>query len=947
MQAIPHDSAPRRVPPASLPFPRTRFLAPAPRPGWVARPRLLRRLRRALDDHRVVLVRAGAGFGKTTLAAQVLTELSGSTVWVACEPGDRDPARFFAALVASLNPGGRGWDLGPGPLVASFASGPTGQAAATAELIERLADLDAPLAWIWDDFHLVGDDTCAWVASFVEILPPGVRCLLLARDAPRLPMARWRARGELDEITEESLRFSGDESRALLQATASAMDDEAGDGAIDQSLVARAGGWAAGLRLLAADRGGRSAVGAPVVQAPGLRHLFDYLAEEVFERLPTALSSFLLDVSVLPEWSPPLCAAVAGTPGQGQPDAQALLLEAARRSLPLRIIDPGGPILRPDDLFRDFLLERLRRDHPARAREVTLRAAAQESDPLRRAQLLADAGDAQAAARALAASIDAVLETTSPGAVRELVERLQQADPDAAPMAYVRGVMAFRRLAFADAARQLERAADDPDPAGAARKIPALVLASRASSYIGRLDDAQRLLDRASALAPHRAQMAELEVERAWLGLAHGRCEVSVNALHSAIALAEEAVSPTLCARMADRMRGSYFGFAGADALFRRFHALVVQVVPGEITLTRAHAQLLRAWAALSEGDFATAHSLLPRVAEACERLGRPHALAVDLSVACALLAAAEGDGARAVQLIEGLLPDAPGLSREAVRLWDAAFVYMLARACWIVGDDKGLAAARARLQALPRLGEWPTMGGLRELVEAYFASRQGDPHRAAMLFERCARRQRDCPIRAASDARVGLACELARLGDREAAWTAFEPAILDSIEEGSIRALLFESHGVLGVLGELVPPDHPRRLECLAGIERAQRLREAGAAAQAWDTPVASAASAAGAASTAAAPNGGAVFRAASPETATAPGPSAAGAPRDAAADLTAREAEVMELVAAGASNKRIALRLDISLHTVKRHVANIIGKLGVQSRGEAAARWVALHRD
>ena len=49
----------------------------------------------------------------------------------------------------------------------------------------------------------------------------------------------------------------------------------------------------------------------------------------------------------------------------------------------------------------------------------------------------------------------------------------------------------------------------------------------------------------------------------------------------------------------------------------------------------------------------------------------------------------------------------------------------------------------------------------------------------------------------------------------------------------------------------------------------------------------------------------------------------------------------EVLARIAAGDSNKLIARALDLSLHTVKRHVANILGKLAVESRGQAAARY------
>lgn len=55
----------------------------------------------------------------------------------------------------------------------------------------------------------------------------------------------------------------------------------------------------------------------------------------------------------------------------------------------------------------------------------------------------------------------------------------------------------------------------------------------------------------------------------------------------------------------------------------------------------------------------------------------------------------------------------------------------------------------------------------------------------------------------------------------------------------------------------------------------------------------------------------------------------------------LTARERQILEHIKAGKSNKAIARALDLSLHTVKRHVANILTKLGVTSRLQAAA-WM-----
>jgi DNA-binding CsgD family transcriptional regulator len=75
-------------------------------------------------------------------------------------------------------------------------------------------------------------------------------------------------------------------------------------------------------------------------------------------------------------------------------------------------------------------------------------------------------------------------------------------------------------------------------------------------------------------------------------------------------------------------------------------------------------------------------------------------------------------------------------------------------------------------------------------------------------------------------------------------------------------------------------------------------------------------------------------------PEHAAEPVGTRAGAPVLVAAEaLSPRELDVLKLIAAGDSNKLIARAYDLSPHTVKRHVANILDKLGVQSRGQAAA--------
>jgi LuxR family maltose regulon positive regulatory protein len=69
----------------------------------------------------------------------------------------------------------------------------------------------------------------------------------------------------------------------------------------------------------------------------------------------------------------------------------------------------------------------------------------------------------------------------------------------------------------------------------------------------------------------------------------------------------------------------------------------------------------------------------------------------------------------------------------------------------------------------------------------------------------------------------------------------------------------------------------------------------------------------------------------------------SRADAPAAAAQGLTQRELQIVERIAAGDSNKLIARQLQLSPHTVKRHVANILDKLALSSRGQVAAWYLA----
>jgi LuxR family maltose regulon positive regulatory protein len=147
-------------------------------------------------------------------------------------------------------------------------------------------------------------------------------------------------------------------------------------------------------------------------------------------------------------------------------------------------------------------------------------------------------------------------------------------------------------------------------------------------------------------------------------------------------------------------------------------------------------------------------------------------------------------------------------------------------------------------------------------------------------------------------DPRVSLAYMHLLRGDRARAWESFAPVIEEMRREQALGLLLLEPVPVVDALLDIMP----------AEIRHAADFEDLHARLVRWRP------------------------------TASAPAASAAPALAGPLAALSEREQQVLAQVAAGESNKHIARDLALSLHTVKRHIANILAKLDCTSRGQAA---------
>jgi len=339
----------------------------AGRPGAVVLQPLLSRLSEDLST-RLVLISTPAGWGKTCLLRDWrLADTASRTAWVSVDPGDNDPVRFWAHVIASVAGASQGFGAAVLPVLT--APGAISTDAVLPMLVNELEVLPAPVTLVLDDYHLISSrDILGSVAFLVEHLPPAFRLALAARADPGLPLARLRARGEMLEIRADDLRFTEAETAALLNGTLGLALGPADIHALQQ----RTEGWAAGLYLAGLSLRGRPEPSAFIQAFAGDdRQIVDYLLAEVLDGLPAEIRSFLLRTSVLDRLSGPLCDAVVGGDG-----AQRILEEMERANLFLVRLDTKRRWYRYHHLFADLLRYELDRAEPGLAALLHRRASA-------------------------------------------------------------------------------------------------------------------------------------------------------------------------------------------------------------------------------------------------------------------------------------------------------------------------------------------------------------------------------------------------------------------------------------------------------------------------------------------------------------------------------------------------------------------------------------------
>lgn len=277
------------------PLLRTRTTIPPTRPRQIARTALHHRLeegaRRALT-----LIVAPAGFGKTSLAAAWAQHQTMPVAWLSFQAGAQSPVQYLSYIIQALQTVDA--RIGHSSQVLSQ-SGDLD--VALFALVNDLAGFETELVLVLDDYHTVNSSGVNPVIQYLlDNRPGGFHLVIISRTPTELQLARLRALDQVVEIGTTDLRFSTQEMESFLEDSMQMyLPAET-----RQRLAQITEGWPVGLQLAAIALGQDP---ADPLDMHNQKHIFEYLADEVLKRESPRVQEFLKRTALFDRFCLPLC----------------------------------------------------------------------------------------------------------------------------------------------------------------------------------------------------------------------------------------------------------------------------------------------------------------------------------------------------------------------------------------------------------------------------------------------------------------------------------------------------------------------------------------------------------------------------------------------------------------------------------------------------------------
>lgn len=315
----------------------------------------------------VILVSAQAGAGKSTVVSAWLSMQKRAHCWYSLDDWDNDPAQFFAYLVTGIKSVDENVFVALDQMLDAFSS--IGFDSFLRAFINQLHTITTPFILILDDYHVIRNEQIHQVLrTMLEHFPPSMQLVLITREDPPFPLAKMRASKGLFELRISKLRFTEEEIKAYFsQQLHFTLEEEQ-----LQQLINRTEGWIAGLQMTALSMQGLDDIGVFIETFTASHYyIMDYLMEQVLERHPPQIKSFLLSTSILDSFSGDLCDDVlqleAGT-------GSTIIEKLVKTNSFIIFTDSSHQWFRYHHLFRDLLRQRLEHQPKSELEKLHLRA---------------------------------------------------------------------------------------------------------------------------------------------------------------------------------------------------------------------------------------------------------------------------------------------------------------------------------------------------------------------------------------------------------------------------------------------------------------------------------------------------------------------------------------------------------------------------------------------
>lgn len=340
-----------------LPLIQTKLHRPPAVAGLVPRAHLVERLENG-RGRPLTLVSAPAGYGKSTLVVSWLEVCDCPSTWISLDENDNDLRLFLSYLLAAVRklfPGA----CGQTEVLVNAAELPPARVVA-GSLINGLDEIPEPFIIVLDDYHLIdAAPVHDLMGELLQYPPRPLHLVVIARKDPPLPISALRARSQANEIRTRDLRFTPVETKQFLeQALNLPVDDDA-----SKALGQKTEGWVTGLRLAVLSSRSHDDLGRTDLGFLGDNPMTaDYVAEEVLSKLPPSVHRFLMATAVPTRFCASLCETLCAALDETRPmehDGHWFVDWIVNANLFVIPLDVRNRWYRYHHLFQQILVQRL------------------------------------------------------------------------------------------------------------------------------------------------------------------------------------------------------------------------------------------------------------------------------------------------------------------------------------------------------------------------------------------------------------------------------------------------------------------------------------------------------------------------------------------------------------------------------------------------------------